>query len=272
MSPPAPNESPHVSSIAAPPLCIADDGSFWPWKKWTDFASWPDKNSALVVVPVCGMADWGLGHALDVEEILALSILRDAAARVAPNSGFHLLTLPPLRFVIGSDPGCAFVADTALAHRFIDEVVGSIAAAGFTRIVLFNASPWNEDLVDVAARDLRIERGLQMFCVNLGGLGYDLHPARGDSRRAAQTLATWLLGAEPEPPDAASAFASDAPRSWPETETVPPLASPAATLAEAGKLGPAMLATAGAHLRRLLGEIAARAPLANGGVIREIRP
>ena len=102
----------------------------------------------------------------------------------------------------------------------------------------------------------------------------DFPPRPGSSRprREARQSEQEPLPVEPEPADAASAFASDAPRSWPETETVPPLASPAATLAEAGELGPSMLATAGAHLRRLLGEIAARAPLANGGVIREIRP
>jgi creatinine amidohydrolase len=275
MSPPAPDESPPPSTapLATPPLCIADDTSFWPWKKWPDFVGGTDKNSTLVVVPLCGMADWGLGHALDIEELLALSILEDATARVTADSGFRLLTLPPLRFVAGPAAECAFAADAPLAHRFIAEIVASIAASGFTRVVLYNANPWNEELAETAARDLRIERGLQMFCVNLSGLGFDLHPTRGKTRRAAQTLATWLSGTAPEEqpgPDAPAPPPSVPP--WPEAETVYPLADPPASLAEAQALGPAMLDAAGAHLRRLLGEIAARAPLAHGGAIRAMAP
>ncbi|MFH1496553.1 MAG: hypothetical protein ABII82_01890, partial [Verrucomicrobiota bacterium] len=63
--------------------------------------------------------------------------------------------------------------DPPTAHAFIDEVCASVAAAGFSRVVLCNASPCNEALCDVAARDLRIERGLQMFCVNLSALRID---------------------------------------------------------------------------------------------------
>ena len=58
-----------------------------------------------------------------------------------------------------------------VAHAFIDDVCASVAAAGFRKVVLCNASLWNEDLCDAAARDVRIARGLQMFCVNLSALG-----------------------------------------------------------------------------------------------------
>ena len=255
-----------TETYATPPLCIADDATFWPWVRWPDFARWEDKASTVVVIPLAGLADWGLGHALDTEETLALSILKDAATRAGDGAGFRLLTLPPLRFVSGSDAGCAFASEPPQTHRFIDEVVASVAAAGFTRVVLYNASPWNEEIIDAAARDIRIARGLQMFCVNLSGLGYDLHPTRSKSRRAAQTLMTWLSGAEPEP-TAASALPNGGAAAWPEEEVVTPLAGPAASLAEAGTAGPRLLAEAGERLRGLLGEIAARPPLAHGGRI-----
>lgn len=266
--PPPASPSPSVFPARSTALCVADDACFWPWLRWTDFARWPDKARTVVVVPLAGFADWGLGHPLDLEETLASAILREAAQGIAAAPGFRLLTLPPLRFVTGHDPGCAFAAGAPETHRFIEEIVAGVAASGFTRVVLYNASPWNEELIDAAARDIRIDRGLQMFCVNLSGLGYDLHPARGKSRRDAQTLATWLLGVEPDAP--APPLASSPCR--PEEETVLPLAGPAATLAEASALGPAMLAEAGRRLCGLLGEIAARPPLAHGGLIRPIRP
>lgn len=262
-----------VSEPVSPPLCRADDATFWPWFTWTDFARWPNKPSTLVVLPIVGLADWGLGHPLDLEETLALAILETAAKQVVGEASFRLLTLPPLRFVAGADAGCAFTVEPPSAHRFIDEVVAGVAASGFTRVVLYNSSPWNEELVDVAARDIRIARGLQMFCVHLSALGFDLHPTRGETRRGAQTLGTWLLGAEPEPaPAAALPHPPVGPASWPEAECVRPLNEAPATLAEAGVAGPRLLAAAGAHLRGLLGEIAARPPLAQGGELRLMRP
>ena len=49
----------------------------------------------------------------------------------------------------------------------IAEVAASVAAAGFRRIAIVNASPWCEELCGAAARDLRVSRGLQMFQVHL---------------------------------------------------------------------------------------------------------
>lgn len=272
---PHPVASPITAPLppAAPPLCIADDASFWPWRDWTEFAHWSDKTSTIVVVPLAGFADWGLGHALDLEETLSLGILKNAAARVGADAGFRLLTLPPLRFVAGFDPGCAFAAEPPLVDQFIDEIVASVAAAGFTRVVLYNANPWNEEVIDAAARDIRIARGLQMFCVNLSGLGYDLHPTRSKTRHAAQTLATWLTGTPPETlaPLASDPATASPAQCWPEAEAIRPLTEPPATLAEAEAAGPAMLAAAGAHLRSLLGEIAARPPLAHQGTILTMR-
>lgn len=258
-----------IHALAPPPLCLADDATFWPWRTWTDLARWPDKPATVVVMPIAGLADWGLGHPLDLEETLLLPILKKASAGIPRDAGPRLLTLPPLRFATGVDPGCAFALEPPSMHRLLDEVAAGVAASGFTRVVLYNASPWNEELVDVAARDIRIARGLQMFCIHLSALGHDLHPTRSSTRRAAQTLATWLLDSEPEPePKTSSGHASP---DWPETERVRPLLGAPATLAEAREVGPAMLDAAGAHLRSLLGEIAARPPLAHGGVVRLIR-
>ncbi len=266
--PPSASPSPVSPLSQGLALCVADDASFWPWLRWTDFARWSDKSRTVVVIPLAGFADWGLGHPLDLEETLASAILREAAGGIGSDAGFRLLTLPPLRLVVGNGPDSAFAAEAPETHRFIDEVVAGVAAGGFTRIVLYNASPWNEELIDVAARDIRIGRGLQMFCVNLSGLGHDLHPTRGKNRRDAQTLATWLLGAEPEAP----AASPDHRPFRPEEEAIVPLVTPAATLAEAASLGPAMLASAGRRLRGLLEEIAARPPLSHCGAIRTMRP
>jgi len=254
---------------AITPLCIADDTTFWPWRRWPEFARWPDKEKTVVVVPLAGTADWGLGHPLDVEETVLLSVLR-AASQARPAS-LPLLVLPPLRFVMGSDPGCAFAVDAPTAHAFVADVLGSIAATGFRKIVLYNSSPWNEELIAAAARDNRIALGLQLFRISLSGLGLDLHPVRSPAatRRKFQTLATALLGCEPELP--ADAAVAPVERAWGD-ERVFPLPGPAVPLAAAQVEGAATLAATAKQLLSLLGEIQARPPLPHDGKIVPARP
>jgi creatinine amidohydrolase len=251
---------------AVTPLCIADPSTFWPWRRWPEFSRWPDPANTTVIVPLAGMADWGLGHPLDAEETVLMQILR-AASESRP-AGLSLAVIPPVRFVLGPDPGCAFAVDPPVAHAMLAEVAGSIAASGFKRVVFYNASPWNEELIAAAARNLRIALGLQIFRISLSGLGLDLHPVRSTTRRTFQTLATALLGREPE---SLSGDAASAPRGWGD-EQVRPLPGPLVPLAEATAEGTATLAAAASRLISLLGEIAARAPLPHDGKIPRAQP
>ena len=256
-----------MNAPAPPPLCLADDATFWPWLRWPEFSRWPDPAATLVIVPLAGVADWGLGHALDAEETLLLSILR-AASQTRPPS-LPLLVTPPLSFVLGPDAGCAFAVEPPVAHALLAEFAASIAASGFRRVVFLHASPWNEELIAAAARDLRIAHGLQIFRISLSGLGLDLHPMRSPSRRKVQTLITALTGRAPEPLE--DSAAAPAVRAWGD-ESVHPLPGPALPPATAAVEGAAILAGAAAHLVSLLREIHARPPHAHGGVIPAAQP
>lgn len=260
-----------MTSASAPvpaPLCIADPDTFWPWRRWPEFARWPKPADTVVVLPLAGLADWGLGHALDVEETVLMHVLRAASQRRA--ASLPLLVVPPLRFVLGPDPGCAFAIDPPTAHAQVAEVLGSIAVSGFKRVVLYNASPWNEEFIAAAARDNRIALGLQIFRISLSGLGLDLHPTRSATRHHVQTLVTALTGREPEPP-AADAPSEPAARDWGD-ERVFPLTTPPLSLVAARAAAPALLAAAAGKLLSLLGEIHARPPLAHDGRILPAQP
>lgn len=221
---------PDPSGIIPAPLCIADEKTFWAWHTWTDFASWSEPEAVTVVLPVTGMADWGLGLPLDAEEIMALSVLRSSSSLPALAPG-RLLVLPPLRFVLGPSPLCAFPVDPPTAHAALEEWCAGVAAAGFRRIVFYNSSPWNEELIDAAARDLRIDRGWQTFCINLSALGLDFAPWR-------RTNSSLLL------------------KLWEE-------------LSGPGQSGPALKEAAGS-LAGLLREISARPALPAGGALRRM--
>lgn len=147
---------------------------------WTEVAALRRKESVVVLVPIAGYAEHGEELPLDVEERVLMNVVREASLRRA--EAVELLVTPPLRFVTGPAGGGAFTVEAPLAHAFIDDVCASLAAAGFRKIVLCNASACNEALCDVAARDIRVERGLQMFCVNLSALGVRVTDA-GESGR-----------------------------------------------------------------------------------------
>jgi creatinine amidohydrolase/Fe(II)-dependent formamide hydrolase-like protein len=259
-----PIKSPDLSmSAPVTPLCLADDATFWPWFTWSDFAQWPDPDSTTVILPMAGFTDWGLGHAYDAEEQVLTHVLRAASQLTAHSERPRLLVVPPMRYMLGPAGRSVFAFTPPEVIEFTDNLAESIAAAGFRRVVLFNASPWNEEIVDVMARDLRVQRELQMFCVNLSALDLDFHPTRSRSRRQVQTLLTHLSGRLPETPEASAGSTTV---EW-GVDVFPPLRETPATLKEAAEEGPKILAAAAAHLASLLAEIAARPALPHQGKI-----
>lgn len=247
--------APDTKPPSTPPLCIADDATFWPWQSWPKFESWPNPGRTVVILPHCGMADWGLGHPLDAEETVLMTVLRDACRLVAKER--KPLVVPPLRFAFGADPSCVFPVDQPSAHALIAEVAASVASAGFQKIVILNSSPWSEELCNAAARDLRVARGLHMFHIHLSAIDLDFHPVRSRSRRRLQTLLTFLYGSEPE---AAGSEGPARPPTWGD-ESVRQLGGPAHGLEEARADGPAILAAAAQRLAKLISEVHDRAPL-----------
>jgi creatinine amidohydrolase len=238
------------------PLCVADDATFWPWFSSPALGAWPKREDTVVVLPLAGMADWGLGHPLDAEETALMHVLREACRLVPPDR--KPLVVPPLRFAFGADASCAFSVGQATAHALIAEVATSVAASGFRKIAIVNSSPWSEELCNAAARDLRVSRGLHLFHVHLSALDLDLHPVRSRSRRRVQTLLTSLYGRDPEPPRRRKSV--PLPAAWAD-ESVRELPGPFLRLAEAYAEGADILAEAAGRLAALLSDIHGCPPL-----------
>lgn len=179
-------------------LCICDDATFLPWRSWVQINEIAERERVVVVVPIAGMAEHGPDLPLDVEEQVLMRVMKEASRQ---RGDTRMLVVPPLRFVTGPAETCAFAVEPPVAHAFIDEVCFSLAASGFRRVVLCNASPWNEALCDAVARDLRIERGLQMFCVNLSALGIGFADAsEAEFTAAGKRLAALLAEIAGRPP------------------------------------------------------------------------
>jgi len=239
----------------------------WIYQRWPEFAALPEKDDYLVIVPVCGMADWGLGLPLDAEEVVAMTVLDRALAELGAT--WKARVLPPLRFVLAPYKEQGFFGvDPETAHQFLEEVCDSISEAGFSRVLFYNSSPWNEDLVDAGARDIRLSHHLQMFCINLSGLGLDVHPRSEEGRMRFQqaAVAAGLAVQEEDRKTKDENRETQAP-----LRGVSPLPLPVTHLGsspeEAAEAGNVILAAEATHLASLLREVAARPPLPNAGVI-----
>jgi creatinine amidohydrolase len=233
-------------------LANLEPNTFWSHHAWPDFAELADKEHYLAVLPVFGLADHGLGVPLDGEEIVGSELLKRAVAHSKDAIGYRVL--PPVRFALAPYPHAFFGIDPETAHALLREIAQSVQQAGFKKIVFFNTSPWNEELIDVASRDARADLGLHSFVINLSGLGLDFHPA-SDRRAQAQAAVVFLSGAAPEP-KARPAEISDAgfrPGQYRQPDFLPP----------AELSGEEIVIEASLHLTRLFGEIAARAPLSH---------
>lgn len=245
-------------------LVALPDPVLWTSRTWTDFAELPAPAKHIVVLPLFGLGDWGLGRPLDLEETLGTAVLHEALATTAAKK-LPLIVLPPLRWVLGPYPHSVFGVDFETAYDLLREIATFVKAAGFRKLVLFNTSPWNEELIDAGGRDVRVDLGLQVFCVNLAALDFDLHPVRSSSRADVQCAACAAYAAPP----ANETVAADV--SWadfrPGNIRQPgPLAFDL-SFKEAKSQGEKRLAAAGRRLAALFGEIHARRPLAADGAI-----
>ncbi len=212
-------------------------------------------DDVVVVIPVYGLADHGLGLPLDAEEIVGSAVLAEAVTLF--NEVGRCRVLPPVRLGLAPYPSCFFGVGPETAHDFLREIADCVENTGFHKLVFFSTSPWNEELIDAASRDARASLGVQSFVVNLSGLGLDFHPA-SEQRTAAQAVAARVL-ARPASPSRRPEEVIDPdfrPGNWRQPPPLPP-AQPGQQQPDGG----ALLDQAGERLARLLAEIAARAPL-----------
>ncbi len=166
----------------------------WAHQAWSELAARTDKDATVVVLPVHGFADHAMGLPLDAEEITGSSALRAAVESIGP--GTPVLVLPPLRFGAAPYAHTFFGVDAATALASLREIAAGVKSAGFTKLLFFNTSPWNAELISTAALELRVKQGLSAYVINSGGIGLDFHPAAA-TRRQPQAVAASLLAIRP---------------------------------------------------------------------------
>ncbi|MFT3870640.1 MAG: creatininase family protein [Nibricoccus sp.] len=234
-------------------LAAADRATFWAHRAWSDFVALPDKERHVAILPLYGFADHGLGLPLDAEEILGSAVLRHAMLQVGGAVPCHVL--PSVRFGLAPYPCSFFGIDAETAHALLHDLAAGVKAAGFHKLVFFNTSPWNRELVIDASRDIRIGQKLQTFIINTPALGFDFHPS-SEKRGPAQAAVAHVQGRAPQTATRAADIrdADFRPGAY---------LQPAPLAPDSSIDGAAVVKGAGQHLARLLAEIQARSSLGN---------
>ena len=141
---------------------IPDERNF-AYLTWKQVDALP-RDKTLLVLPTAAIEQHG-HHLPLATDTLINNLLLGKALELAPKDA-HIYALPPVCYGksnehIGFPGTLSLSAQTFLA--VVRDLGASIAAAGFSKVVLYNTHGGNTSLVDVLARDLRAEFGLRTF-------------------------------------------------------------------------------------------------------------
>lgn len=239
-------------------LADVDKDSFWAHHAWPDFGASVFDEHALAILPTFGFADHGLGLSFDAEEVLGSVLLKRTVVRI--KSSINVRILPPVRFGLAPYPTGVFGIDPETAHDLLREIAQGVKAAGFQKLAFFNTSPWSQELIDAASRDIRVDLSIQTFVTNLSGVGLNFHPASEDRARTQSAVAK-ILGETPRPAGRTAPSSSDVDFRPGNYRTISPL-PPGPPLDGLG-----FVESAAGKLASIFLEMAARRPL-TGGTVR----
>jgi creatinine amidohydrolase len=168
---------------------------------WKQVEALP-RETTLLVLPTAAIEQHGHHLPLATDTLINNLLLGRALQLISPNLSIY--ALPPLCYGKSNEhlgfPGTLSVsAQTFLS--IVRDLGASLAASGFKRLVLYNTHGGNASLVDILARDLRAEFGLQTFSL-FGSAGARCEGIGEQERiygfHAGEIETAYLLHAAPE--------------------------------------------------------------------------
>jgi creatinine amidohydrolase len=161
-----------------------------------------ERESTLLVLPAAAVEQHGPHLPLATDTLINNLLLGRALERLPPE--MFVYALPPLHYGKSNEhsgfPGTLSVsASTFMA--VLRDLGASVSSAGFRKLVLYNTHGGNTSLIDVMARDLRVEFGLRTFALHgSGGIPFEgLDPQeRAYGFHAGEVETAFLLASVPE--------------------------------------------------------------------------
>jgi creatinine amidohydrolase len=177
------------------------DARNFAYLSWKQVDALP-RESTLLVLPTAAIEQHGHHLPLATDTLINNLLLGHALAKLA--SQLSVYALPPVHYGKSNEhigfPGTLSVsASTFMA--VLRDLGGSLAKSGFKKLALYNTHGGNSALIDVMARDLRAEFGLQTFTLQgSGGIAFEgLGPQeQAYGFHAGEVETALLLAAVPE--------------------------------------------------------------------------
>jgi len=168
---------------------------------WKQVEALP-RDTTLLILPTAAIEQHGPHLPLATDTLINNIVLGRALAMLPQDAPIY--ALEPLCYGKSNEhigfPGTLSLSATTFM-AVVRDIGGSLAAAGFKRLALYNTHGGNSSLVDVMARDLRAEFGLRTFTVfgSAGGSFEGLSPQEKKyGFHAGEVETAFLLASTPE--------------------------------------------------------------------------
>jgi creatinine amidohydrolase len=135
--------------------------SHWWWDLTTEQFADLDMNRIVAVLPVGTVEQHGPHLPVRVDSAINAGIIAEAVARMEPD--FPALILPMVSYGKSNEhvrfPGTLTIGYETLARLWID-IGTSVFRAGCRRMIIFNSHGGQPQVVDIVARELRVQLGM----------------------------------------------------------------------------------------------------------------
>ncbi|HTZ73156.1 MAG TPA: creatininase family protein [Candidatus Aquilonibacter sp.] len=177
------------------------DSRNFAYLNWKQVDALP-RESTLLVLPTASIEQHGHHLPVATDTLINNLLLGRALERIEPDLSIY--ALPPVHYGKSNEhigfPGTLSLTSTTFM-AVVHDIGASVSSVGFKKLVLYNTHGGNTSLVDVMARDLRQEFGLQTFALHgSGGIAFEgLDPQeRVYGFHAGEVETAYLLASVPE--------------------------------------------------------------------------
>lgn len=143
----------------------------WQESPWPDFRENSEQRPLLALQPVCALREQRNDLPLDLEEKWIVACINEAAREAAHFSLEKIHTLPPFRNVPTLLADQVFGTTVTGGSQALFEIASSVSLSGVHKIAFVHCNQALDDWIDTLARELRIEKDLRTFNINLQGMG-----------------------------------------------------------------------------------------------------
>ena len=133
---------------------------YLPYLSWTDIAALPDRENTVIVLPAGAIEQHGPHLPCAVDSLIAAGVIGKALAEL-PND-IPAYAIPPITYGKSDEhthfPGTLTLTGPTLL-AMVTEIGESVYRAGFRKLLIVNAHGGQPQVMEMAARELRLRHG-----------------------------------------------------------------------------------------------------------------